>query len=244
MKKPPTKITPVEMPMTRWSLIGRAGARGEFQREAMEAMLRLYSPVLLAVLVKRLHFNRPAAEDLLQGFIADRVLEKEIIAHADRTVGKFRTFLLTALNNYAIDQHRRRGRDAGLNEPLEAGVEEAAATRKDPRALDDLEWARHVVRLTLERMERYCEQTKRRDLWLVFDGRVAGPAMESTEPRNYGELASEAGLTTPMEAMNALVTAKRMFRRVLEEVVAEYVDDPADIEAEVSELLAALGGGK
>src|SRR4051795_12436921 len=88
-------------PTTRWSLVGRAAARGtDNGRLALSELLQIYLPALKAHLVGPLRIDEHRADDLLQGFLADKVVEQNMIALADPTRGKFRTFLLTALERF------------------------------------------------------------------------------------------------------------------------------------------------
>src|SRR4051794_36682601 len=94
-------------PTTRWSLVARAGESGDAaeaaRREALGVILGRYLPALRAHLLAR---RVPAGwvDDLLQGFIADKVIEYNLLGYADRGRGKFRTFLLTALDRFAANR--------------------------------------------------------------------------------------------------------------------------------------------
>jgi len=70
----------------------------------------------------------------------------------------------------------------------------------------------------------------------VFECRLLAPALEGTDPVDYGELVRRFGLQSPSQASNVLVTAKRMYARTLRGVVAEYSGDAAEIEAEIGDL--------
>src|SRR5678815_584864 len=98
-----------EFPTTRWSLIERTqcadGAPVAAGRTAMGMVLTRYLPPLRAHLLRR-GIAADRVDDLLQGFIADKVLERDLLATADRERGRFRSFLITALNNYAANQLR------------------------------------------------------------------------------------------------------------------------------------------
>ena len=243
MKKSYTKLTPATVPVTNWTLIGKAGVEGEIGRQALEAVLILYRPVIRTFLIRRIGLSSPDAEDIQQGFIADRILEKELLSRADKKRGKFRTYLFTSLENYAIDMLRKRKRDAGINQRLETAVRESEASGTDPRLTIDAEWAKRVINVSLERMKLACDQTRQPYLWMIFKARVIEPAWEGTS-RSYPELLLEVGFKTPVEAANALVTAKRRYEKILEDLVGEYVDDPEDVDAEVTELLRALEAGR
>lgn len=77
-------------------------------QQALQELLRRYCPPLKAHLVVRKRMKPEQADDLLQDFVADKVLRLKLIEHADLTKGRFRSFLLTALDRYFIDQMRKR----------------------------------------------------------------------------------------------------------------------------------------
>ena len=51
--------------------------------------------------------NNEVAKDLTQGFFHEVVINRSLIQQADKAKGKFRTFLLTALDRYTMDVHRK-----------------------------------------------------------------------------------------------------------------------------------------
>ncbi|HWA50642.1 MAG TPA: hypothetical protein VG742_20405, partial [Dongiaceae bacterium] len=90
---------------TRWSLVERAGHPSQpGGRVALNEILVLYHPPLLAHLIRRRGLPPDRAEDLLQAFIAKRILEKKLLKKADRNRGKFRTFLLTSLDRFVSNE--------------------------------------------------------------------------------------------------------------------------------------------
>ncbi|MCB1132713.1 MAG: sigma-70 family RNA polymerase sigma factor, partial [Verrucomicrobiae bacterium] len=89
-------------PATRWSMV--AGAAGEAE-VSLEALCRQYWQPVYAV--ARLAGNDvETAKDLTQGFFA-KLLEHGWLASADRGKGRFRTFLVTALKRYMINEWHR-----------------------------------------------------------------------------------------------------------------------------------------
>ncbi|MCG8584321.1 MAG: hypothetical protein MI757_06375, partial [Pirellulales bacterium] len=90
---------------TRWSLITRLqDLDPERQREALGALLDDYYPALLAHLVVRENIDVHRAEDILQGFVSDKILANNLLSKVDRAKGRFRSFLLRSLKNYLLDQ--------------------------------------------------------------------------------------------------------------------------------------------
>lgn len=231
-------------PATRWSLVQRAGqaVAPELRRAALDDLLRRYLPALRARLVIELRMPLDAANDMLQSFVADRIVERDLIAFADEGKGRFRSFLLTALDRYQIDQYRAASakKRAPSGKSTELPTELAGGYPPPSRAFD-VAWAQEVLRSALDSMQAEATAMGRMDLWEVFRVRVLDPTLHGSVPVSYEQIAERLGGCTPTQAANALVTAKRMFARVLRSIVAEYCHDEADADREIQELRAVLG---
>ena len=235
-------------PVTQWSLVGRAGnASPEARRDSLGVLMQRYSPALLTHLVYRKRVERHRADDILQGFITDKLIAQEIVAQADQGRGKFRTFLLTALDNYLISNARAasaKKRAPGSGPILDVDeAADAAGPAEKPGASFDIEWARTILNQAIELTKTECEKGNRTDVWIVFDARVIGPTLRGDEPPAYEELSARVGSASPMQLSNLLVTAKRMFARNLRTVVSEYARDEDEIEDELLDLRTILAGG-
>jgi RNA polymerase sigma-70 factor (ECF subfamily) len=118
----------------QWSLVLAAGRRGSAAgEEALARLCALYCYPVFAF-VRRQGHPAEAAQDLSQGFFA-RLIEKGELAAADRSRGRFRSFLLTACRRFLANERdralaRKRG---GGRVPLSIDV--AAAERRYERAL-------------------------------------------------------------------------------------------------------------
>ena len=94
-------------PTTRWSLVDRAGREGsEAERQALGQLLTRYLPALRSHLIHSKRLQPADADDVLQDFVAGKVLERDLIAKANVQLGKFRTFLLTALDRFLLNRIR------------------------------------------------------------------------------------------------------------------------------------------
>ena len=99
---------------TRWSVVLIAGDRGTPEaREALAALFEAYWYPLYAH-ARRRGLGVEQAQDLTQAFFV-RLLEKGDLAAADRTRGRFRSFLLASFQHFLCnwrDRERavRRGR--------------------------------------------------------------------------------------------------------------------------------------
>ncbi|MFI5381229.1 MAG: RNA polymerase sigma factor [Tepidisphaerales bacterium] len=225
-------------PTTNWSQIALAGHDDTgVRREALRGLLCRYLRPMQIHLRLRQKLDADAAEEVVQAFLVSKVLEQQFFAKADRGKGRFRTFLLTALDRFASNAARNdRGRQrASLDE-----VPEPADPAPGADDGFDAAWAREVIRHALGRMRDECERHGRQDVWSVFEGRLIAPALDDAQPVPYAQLVDRLQLGSPAEGFNLLATAKRTFARALRSVVGEYEMGQAGIEEEIAALQAAL----
>jgi DNA-directed RNA polymerase specialized sigma24 family protein len=227
-------------PETHWSLVHRAGfGEGESRRQALTTLLVRYEPALLSYLRGIRQMSDDQAQELLQEFIADKVLEYQLLQHAQKERGQFRALLLTSLSHFAVDRFRSRKR-ASI-EPREE-LERSVAHKSGPSAsaIFEASWARSLVHAVLENMENECIRTGRKDIWTVFEKRILAEFFDGREPTPYEQLAQELQIDSPTQTANLLVTAKRMYARLLRSAIAEYEMESSDVEMEIADLCRAL----
>jgi len=235
----------VGFPPTSWvSLFNLAHARGDAARQAISRLLLRYLPALRAHLIYHQRLKADAADDLLQGFVASKILEQNLLAKADPHRGRLRNLLLSSLDHYVsstrrADKRAKRSPGAGhLNDITDDQI--IPSNSSIPSEAFEIAWAKQSITEALNRMKEECSARGRLDLWQLFQGRVVQPAIEGTAPVPYEQLVQQSGFQTPAQATNALVTAKRMFVRNLRSVVAEYAQSDAEIDEEVVFLKASL----
>ena len=231
-------------PTTHWSEVARAGdVDPQVRRAALGRLLTTYLPALKAHLVGHERINVDRVDDLLQGFVCDQVVADDLIARADRERGRFRSFALRALDRYVI--RVRRGENAqkrkpdALLLPLD-GNEPAAEGAGAASDLFDVAWAREVVQRALRQMREQCSSDGRGQLWHVFETCALSSLFDGTEAPPHREVMRSLGFDSPQQVSNALVTAKRMFARVLRSIVGEYAQDEDEMEAELRDLWTIL----
>ena len=234
---------PPRFPTTSWSLVALAGQTEEAQREALGQLLTRYLPALRAHLVQAKGLTLDRADDLIQDFVTAKILQRNLISRADHQRGKFRTFLLTALDRFLLNRLRDLGAKkrsaSAAAEPL-GERDQRLAAGPGPSDAFDVAWARGVLSEALTRMQTHCETSGRTDVWSVFECRVLGPILEGTEAPDYRELVRRFGFESPSQASNVLATAKRTFARTLRSVVGEYTGSEEEIEEELGQLREIL----
>ena len=240
------------LPTTRWSLVQRAGQEpATAPRVAMGELLGRYLPAMRIRLLSRRIVRPEAVDDVLQGFVSQKFLEHNLLGCADRTKGKFRTLLLTALDRYVISQRReanaaKRGADRTLSlddpgdseAPLEASV---APMRGSPDPFD-VQWAREIVREAIARVRAACVSGNRPEVWGVFEANLVRQILHGDPPLSYTELVDRFAFRSPGQVWHATRTGKQMFMRHLRAVVREYAATDAEVEEELRDLRRILAG--
>ncbi len=174
--------TPRLFPTTHWSLVVRAGGEpGRDKSKALSELVERYLPALRAHLLYRKRIDPDKADDLLQSFLTVKVLERDLVSQAEQQKGKFRTFLLTSMDRFILNQIRdekakRRSPESGKVGTLEDGMDAVDPSERPDEAFD-IAWARRVLDQAIERMREECKASARPDLWTVFEGRALAPAL-------------------------------------------------------------------
>jgi len=228
---------------TQWSLVIAAGeSDSAASREALETLCETYWYPLY-VYVRRRGHAEDDARDLTQGFFV-KLLEKNWVGAADRARGKFRTFMLTALKHYMLDEwdRQRAQKRGGGKLPLsldfdtaEGGFKLEVPDERTPEAVFDACWADTVLLRARERLRREVLEPGKEDRFERLEGFVTGEGREVP----YQEVAAEFGMSESAVKV-AVYRMRRHFGEVLRAEVAETVQDPAEVEPELKHLLGLL----
>jgi RNA polymerase sigma-70 factor (ECF subfamily) len=228
---------------TRWSLVLAAGNQrpSPDAREALTTLCEIYWYPLYAFLRGRGH-SAADAEDLIQAFFA-QLLERHGIRHADPTKGRFRSFLLKSLQNFAANVHARdtaakRGGTASILslefETAEGRFGLEPASDDSPEKEFDRRWA---VTLLDRVMVRLAENA----------GKSKGEQFAALKPYLTGEepQLSYAATASALEISEAAVKVgvhrlRKKFRDLVRDEIAQTVASPAEIEDELRHLWSAV----
>jgi DNA-directed RNA polymerase specialized sigma24 family protein len=233
-------------PSTHWSTVADAGwADSESRRSALEKVLARYRGPLIAHLRWRFASDETQAEDWVHGFVEKRILEKELLRLADQAKGKFRTFLLTALDHYVQDELRRMGRTVrhpphGIVSMEDAEAQSAQIAAPDQEDPFECAWTRTILAESAERLQEFYNTKGRPEFWMLFESGILEPILYETDPPDLEELASKFNFESARQVSNCLITTKRMFRSILAMVVAEYVSNQELVAEEIRQLMDRL----
>jgi RNA polymerase sigma factor (sigma-70 family) len=236
---------PGQFATTRWSVVlhaGRAGSKSSSARDALARLCRTYWFPLYAH-VRRRCFSAHDAEDLTQEFFA-RLLARQSIAEADPARGRFRAFILTALNHFLADEwdRARAEKRGGTRERLSldmADAEDRFAQLADPAASPDQtfdrEWALAVLRSVLAQLESEYSAAGKGDVFAALKSTLTG--VRESQP--YAELAAQLGRNENAVKV-AVHRLRQRYRALLQAEIADTVASDDDANAEMRVLLQAL----
>lgn len=230
---------------THWSVVLAAGDESSPQIEA--ALTRLCQTYWLPVyaFVRKRGHSPEQAQDFTQGFFAN-FLEKQHVAKAARERGRFRSFLMTSVENYLRNEHDRAQaqKRGGGRQLISLDEQDAEArylcepvTEADPAKTFEQRWAATLLNTVLTRLQAEFGATGRGDLFEALQAHLWGDA-ESTP---YPELAERFGLTLA----NVKITAHRLrqrYRELLREEIAHTVALPSQIDDEIRHLMQVVSG--
>ncbi len=228
-------------PTTIWTEIEQLPQADEATMLRMlDRLLRAYCGPLEAHLKFRFRATEEQAKDWLQSFVWKKVLLQNLLANASKDKGRFRSFLVSTLDNFVRGELRKKQLPT---EPLDEVPEAAASARPAGTDPFDLAWARTVLAQAVQGTQHHCDHWDRgRLIWEVFRLRLYEPMITGHEPIPYKELVTRLGFKDDAEAGNALITAKRIFQTQLRAIIREYVKEEAAIEAEIRELIGIFSG--
>lgn len=228
---------------THWSLVLTAGGTdANIARPALSRLLETYWYPLYAFVRRK---GRPPDEacDLTQEFLS-RLLERNYLRVADPSKGKFRTFLLTGLERFLVDEWRREARQkrGGGSTILSLSLLDAEsryqlepADTLTPERIYERRWAVTLLEQALKRLEKEYAAAGKRTLFARLEPLLAGERGNESYDQIAAQLTMKEGAVKT--AMHRL---RRRFAAILRSEIAETVSDPGDIEEEVQHLFRSL----
>lgn len=225
---------------TQWSLVIAAARRGSVDAEAALAHLcSLYWYPIFAF-VRRQGHSADEAQDLTQGFFT-RLIEKDDLGDADRSRGRFRSFLLTACQHFLLNERdhmmalKRGGGRPALSIDVaaaESRYQRAFAHAETPERLYERQWCLTLLASVLDSLrEEYVAAGNER----LFD-RLTGFLTMDDDAGTHAGAAGDLDMT-PAAVKVAVHRLRRRYRDTLRRRVADTVESPQDIDDEMRHLL-------
>ena len=232
---------------THWSLIENIGATDNDKNRALiELLLKKYWKPVYCYL-RRQGYSNEEAKDLTQGFFHEVVLNQNLIRKADQTKGRFRSFLLLALNRYVLkvkrDQIAQKRMPKGMLVSLdtEAMAElPRGVTTLTPEDAFTYVWVSGLLEQVLDEVRAFYTQEGKTVYWHLFRDRIVRPIMERSDQPPLDQLCTTYDISDTAKASNMMVTVKRRFQTLLIQKLRDSVMSDEETQMELEEIRGFL----
>lgn len=227
-------------PETQWSAIRRvSGVSEQVSMTALNGLCQNYWPPLYSFL-RRAGHTAHDAQDLVQGFLA-RVIQRGDLKGLSPERGRFRSYLLAGLRNFAIkhalrEKAAKRGSgcdhfviDGNLAEKLYASDSSAG----DPESVYRRRWATTILGQALKRLAEEQDSRGKTEMFAALS-----PFLEPGETSAYIDVARQLGMTSGAVAV-AIHRLRLRLRELIRAEVLKTVSSRSELESELRELLLA-----
>lgn len=230
---------------THWSVVLAAARTASPEAAAaMEELCHAYWYPLYAYLRRSGHATH-AAQDLTQEFFARRIVTRRIFQGLQPTDGRFRSWLLTSLQNMVRNEWQKgqAAKRGGAHPHCSLDFDSAEgryATEPTheltPDKLYDRSCATALLNLVADRLREKYRREGNADL--LQELKMFLPGEHST--RSHAEVAARLGKSEDAVKM-AVSRLRQEYGRQLRAEVKRIVNHPDEVDAELRHLRAALG---
>jgi hypothetical protein len=209
--------------------------------------LAYYEPILRAL--RLLRVPEGELEDLAHAFLL-KAAERDFLAtfrafrqrqEEDGRRVRFRTYLYRSIQNHVRDFYRRTGPGARARRlDLDAGltIADDPETTLDPDAI----YALDVLHQAIQALRRHCERSGKPHHWIFFEETFLADEFRGRRGRSRAELLQAFPEFDAQRLDNALVTAKRAFRRFVEGLIPRGLREEVVPGERFEEWMAILRG--
>jgi len=228
---------------THWSLLGRIGSEGGGDERILIGLLleRYWKPVYCYL--RRKGYDNEQAKDLTQGFFHEIVLGHHLFETADKSKGRFRTYLLVSLDRYLIKVRQKELAQKRIlkdklvpfhimNETeLPSVVSELA-----PEDSFNYAWVSTLLEQVLEQVESQCHRDGLSTHWYLFSERILEPILTAQNPLSLDKLCRNHQVENTAKASNMIITVKRRFAAILQKHLRDLVASDEQVREELEEI--------
>ena len=239
----PADNRPSAFVTTQWTLVIAAARSSEpGGHEALAKLCESYWYPVYAFVRRRGHSPEEAL-DLTQGFFA-RLMEKNSLATADATKGRFRSWLLGAVKHYISNERERAGaqKRGGGVQKLSIDADDAERRYRyepshelTPERIFERRWALTLLdRVVGQLAEEFTHSGKA----ALFE--ALSPMLTGEDRVSYDTVAERLSMSNGAVRVAAHRLRQR-YGELLRAEIGRTVDDEAAVEEEIRDLFAAVG---
>ena len=231
---------------THWSLIEDVKEHQDKDRALIGLLLKRYWKPVYCYLHRK-GYNNEQAKDLTQGFLHEVVLNRHLVERADSSKGRFRSFLLHALNQYLIDERRKETARKHIprDKLVPLDIADLSALPQMVYKLDAEQSFNYVWKADLlgralaEVKDRYTKRGMETH-WYVFQDRLLGPTLEGRDRPSLRQICQQYDIDNEATVSNMLNTVKKLVRSVLKNHVRQTVVSGEAVDEELKEIFKFL----
>jgi hypothetical protein len=178
-------------------------------------------------------------------------IHRQLAQKVRQNQGRFRGFLLKALDHYIIDWHHKE--TAGKRSPKqgilldmdlsEIGELPDEGVELPPEQAFQYAWALGILHQVLGNLKKASSDGGLSVHWNVFYTKVVEPILNESDSPSLAELCSKYGVQNETIASNMIVTMKRKFQAEMKGCIRQYVDSEAEVDQEIGEIFQILSKG-
>ena len=241
--KQPSGALPVRFPSTHWSQIAEAGdLAAPGARDSLAELCQVYwYPLYL--FIRRRGFPADESGDLVQEYFA-RLVSGRVLRSADRSKGRFRTFLIADCKRFLSHERARNRAQKRGGELQIVSIDTRKADGRyleepghdlTPERLYQRAWALTLLETVLSRLRCEYELAGNGAVFQRLKEVLAG----GPDSIPYASIASDLG-TTEGAIQVAVHRLRKRYGFLLREQIQATVAEPAEVDDEIRELFAAL----
>ena len=231
---------------THWSLIENVKKQPDQDRALIGLLLERYWKPVYCYL-RRKGYDNEQAKDLTQGFFHEIVLNLNLFGRADQSKGRFRSFLLYALNQYLMNEKRRETAQKNIPrhkivslDATEQPVLPQNVIASSPEDSYNYAWVSALLDQVLSEVKRTCYEQGMETHWSIFSERVVQPMLNNAVPPSLKDICEKCGIESEKKASNMIITVKRRFQSTLKQYIRNTVASESQMAEELKEILKFL----
>lgn len=227
--------------VTRWDVVNRAkeGSENADGRNALEELCRIYRHPIYVALRYKHNYSHHDAEDLAQTFIT-WLIHGGYLQRADPSKGRFRTFLLSYLDNFVANHRRKQYAQKRGGSVIHVAAEFPSETNRDavepkddntPDKEIDRAWTLATFREALDRLRaKFVAENRGEEFGILQDFLLR----KRGEGENYTAAAERLGINE-VALRQRVSRFARKFRQMLEDLIKPMVTEE-ELDDELSYL--------
>ena len=231
---------------THWSLIEDVKQKPDHDRALIGFLLQRYWKPVYCYL-RHKGYRNEEAKDLTQGFFHEIVLNLNLFGRADQSKGRFRSFLLFALNQYLMNEKRRETAQKKIPkhkivslDAVEPPVLPQTVIESNPEDSYNYAWVSSLLDQVLSNVKHACCKQGMETHWNIFSERVIQPMLNNSTPASLTDICKKYDIDSEKKASNMVITVKRRFQGALIQYIRSTVSSESYMADELQEILKFL----